>query len=103
MPSEVGGIKIESTYGVFPFTYIFNMTGHPAASAPCGFVDGLPVGMQIPTRLRLRSGQAVLRSFEGELWVRTIFVDAIEIPTHSTALRAGCASLFETTGDDNSK
>lgn len=49
-PAEVGGIKVDSAYGVFPFTYIFNMTGHPAASVPCGFVDGLPVGMQIAGR-----------------------------------------------------
>lgn len=30
------------------FTYPFNMTGHPAASIPCGWSsDGLPIGMQI--------------------------------------------------------
>jgi len=30
-----------------PFTYPFNMTQQPAASVPCGFADGLPVGLQI--------------------------------------------------------
>jgi aspartyl-tRNA(Asn)/glutamyl-tRNA(Gln) amidotransferase subunit A len=30
-----------------PFTYPFNMTQQPAASVPCGFVSGLPVGLQI--------------------------------------------------------
>jgi Asp-tRNA(Asn)/Glu-tRNA(Gln) amidotransferase A subunit family amidase len=31
-----------------PFTCIFNLTGSPAASVPCGFSsDGLPLGMQI--------------------------------------------------------
>ena len=49
-PSEVAGMMVDSAYGIFPFTYIFNMTGHPAASVPCGFVDGLPVGMQIAGR-----------------------------------------------------
>jgi aspartyl-tRNA(Asn)/glutamyl-tRNA(Gln) amidotransferase subunit A len=30
-----------------PFTYPFNMTQQPAASVPCGFAGGLPVGLQI--------------------------------------------------------
>lgn len=49
-PTEVAGMKVDSVYGIFPFTYIFNMTGNPAASVPSGFVDGLPVGMQIAGR-----------------------------------------------------
>lgn len=30
-----------------PFSYPFNMTQQPAASVPCGFAEGLPVGLQI--------------------------------------------------------
>jgi aspartyl-tRNA(Asn)/glutamyl-tRNA(Gln) amidotransferase subunit A len=30
-----------------PLTWPFNLTRQPAASVPCGFVDGLPIGLQI--------------------------------------------------------
>jgi len=33
------------------FTRPFNLTGHPAASVPCGFTaEGLPMGLQIVGR-----------------------------------------------------
>jgi aspartyl-tRNA(Asn)/glutamyl-tRNA(Gln) amidotransferase subunit A len=34
------------------FSYPFNLTGQPAASIPCGFAEGLPVGLQIVGRWR---------------------------------------------------
>jgi aspartyl-tRNA(Asn)/glutamyl-tRNA(Gln) amidotransferase subunit A len=30
-----------------PLTWPFNLTRQPAASVPCGFIDGLPIGLQI--------------------------------------------------------
>jgi aspartyl-tRNA(Asn)/glutamyl-tRNA(Gln) amidotransferase subunit A len=30
-----------------PFSYPFNLTQQPAATVPCGFAEGLPVGLQI--------------------------------------------------------
>ena len=37
----------------FPWTMLFNMTGHPAISLPCGFDrDGLPIGLQLVGRFR---------------------------------------------------
>ena len=46
-PTKIDG-KMVSPTAWMPFTAVFNMTGHPAASIPCGWSsDGLPIGMQI--------------------------------------------------------
>ncbi len=47
---EIAGVPLEP-YDWVPFTYPFNMTGHPGASVPCGFTkNGLPIGLQIVGR-----------------------------------------------------
>ena len=48
-PGTVGGKPVaHPRFGFTPFTYLFNLTGNPAASVPCGFdAEGLPVGLQI--------------------------------------------------------
>lgn len=46
-PSQINGRDVDP-YSGWMLTYPFNMTGHPAASIPCGFTgDNLPVGLQI--------------------------------------------------------
>jgi aspartyl-tRNA(Asn)/glutamyl-tRNA(Gln) amidotransferase subunit A len=44
-PSAVEGVP--RPLGWTAFTYPFNLTGQPAATVPCGFVDGMPVGLQL--------------------------------------------------------
>jgi amidase len=49
-PREINGVQVDPLIGWCP-TYLFNFTGHPAASIPAGMTDdGLPVGMQIAGR-----------------------------------------------------
>jgi amidase len=49
-PTEINGVEVDPLIGWCP-TYLFNYTGHPAASIPAGMTDdGLPVGMQIAGR-----------------------------------------------------
>ena len=46
-PPKIAG-KGASPVAWMSYTYPFNMTGHPAASIPCGWSsEGLPIGMQI--------------------------------------------------------
>ena len=50
-PKEVGGQAVDPRLGYMPFTPVFNLTGQPAASVPCGFSeDGMPIGLHIVGR-----------------------------------------------------
>ncbi len=49
-PQTIDMREVDQLWGAFPFAVPFNVAGVPAASLPCGLVDGLPVGAQLVTR-----------------------------------------------------
>ena len=46
-PQEVGGKRLPPHLGYIPHTFPINMSGQTAASIPCGFSDGMPVGLHV--------------------------------------------------------
>ena len=46
-PKLIANHAVDWLWGAFPFTPMFNVAGAPAATLPCGLVDGLPVGLQL--------------------------------------------------------
>lgn len=50
-PSVIAGREVNPRGGYTRYTALFNLTGNPAASVPCGFSsDGLPIGLHVVGR-----------------------------------------------------
>ena len=63
-PRTINGEPVARLWGAFPFTVPFNVSGHPAVVLPTGFVDGLPVAIQLVGR---HGGDADLLSLAEQL------------------------------------
>lgn len=51
-PTRIAGRDVDPLWSFNPICFVFNVTGHPAASVPCGFsADGLPIGLHVVGRL----------------------------------------------------
>ena len=47
-PKVIAGREVHPRWDYLPFTPVFNLSGQPAASIPCGFsADGMPIGLHI--------------------------------------------------------
>jgi amidase len=49
-PDASRAAVISTAYGMTTNTSPFNVTGHPSLSIPCGWIDGLPVGLMLTGR-----------------------------------------------------
>ncbi len=51
-PDTIDGVSVDGLWAFNPFCYVFNLTGQPAASVPCGFSTlGLPIGLHVVGRV----------------------------------------------------
>jgi amidase len=69
--TKINDVKMESYIDWMKSCYFISTIGHPALSVPCGFVDDLPVGLQIVGRHRDDFGVLQMgKAFESvtEIW-----------------------------------
>ncbi len=51
-PEVIDGQEVDPIWGFTPFSFPINMSGHTAASVPCGFsADGMPIGLHVIGRM----------------------------------------------------
>ena len=79
---ELPGGQVDVRAALTRFTRLFNLTGLPALSLPCGFEERLPIGLQIAGR-RGDDGNVLGAGMEFESatdWVRTPAIAAASSP-----------------------
>ena len=64
-------VAVSTAFGMTVNTAPFNATGHPSMSVPCGWIDGLPVGLMLTgrrfdERLLYRAASALELHLAGE-------------------------------------
>jgi len=70
-PEAIAGRRVARLWGAFPFAVPFNVSGHPAVVLPAGFVNGLPVAIQLVGRYGAdRELLFLAEQLEAELGVR---------------------------------
>ena len=94
--TEINGVRMETYIDWMKSCYYVSTIGHPALSVPCGFVNGLPVGVQIVGRDQDDLGVLQLTSdLEGSGFEHR----GLSIPTISRRENCGelqCSQLLRT-------
>ena len=63
-PDMIDGQQVNWLWGAVPFTAAFNVSGNPAVSIPCGFSEGMPVGLQLVGKM---NSEEMLLNFSEDL------------------------------------
>ena len=83
---EVGGREVPYRLALIPFNSPWSLVGSPVVSVPCGFVEGLPVGLAL---VGPRLGEATVLRAAHAFQTATDWHERRPAPASSTAAPAG--------------